>query len=79
VRDAQNSKKGFYRYVKLKRKVKQSVPTLKNKNGDLISTDEKADVLHKILSHSSLATSLLNSPKSMDNNMGTRGVKPLLM
>ncbi|KAK4824510.1 hypothetical protein QYF61_015908 [Mycteria americana] len=47
VRDAKNNKKGFYRYVSQKRKVKESVPPLMNKNGDLASTDEeKAEVLN---------------------------------
>ena len=41
-----NNKKGFYRYVSQKRKVKGSILPLMNKNGNLISTDEeKAEVL----------------------------------
>ncbi|KAK4815257.1 hypothetical protein QYF61_023993 [Mycteria americana] len=45
ARDAKNSKKGFYRYINQKRKVKESVPPLMNKNGDPVSTDEeKAEV-----------------------------------
>ncbi|KAK4829023.1 hypothetical protein QYF61_001798 [Mycteria americana] len=44
ARDAKNNKKGFYRYINQKRKVKESVPPLMNKNGDLVSTDkEKAE------------------------------------
>ncbi|KAK4822101.1 hypothetical protein QYF61_009801 [Mycteria americana] len=47
VRDAKNNKRGFYRYINQKRKVKESVPPLTNKNGDLVSTDEeKAEVLN---------------------------------
>ncbi|KAK4829113.1 hypothetical protein QYF61_002151 [Mycteria americana] len=47
ARDAKNNKKGFYRYVSQKRKVKENVPPLMNKNGDLVSTDEeKAEVLN---------------------------------
>ncbi|KAK4816289.1 hypothetical protein QYF61_014587 [Mycteria americana] len=47
ARDAKNNKKGFYRYTNQKRKVKESVPPLMNKNGDLVSTDEeKAEVLN---------------------------------
>ncbi|KAK4824620.1 hypothetical protein QYF61_016926 [Mycteria americana] len=41
ARDAKNNKKGFYRYINYKRKVKESVPPLMNKNGDLVSTDEE--------------------------------------
>jgi len=70
--DAKNNKMGFYRYVSQKRKVKKSVPSLKNKNGNLLSTDEeKAEVLHNILPQSSLATSLLTPPQLMDCKMGT--------
>ncbi|KAK4824676.1 hypothetical protein QYF61_017256 [Mycteria americana] len=64
-----NNKKGFYRYISQKRKVKESIPPLMNKNGDLASTDKgKAE--------SSLATALLTPPKSMDNMLGTGGKAP---
>ncbi|KFQ50610.1 hypothetical protein N334_03009, partial [Pelecanus crispus] len=47
ARDVKNNKKGFYRYVNQKRKVKESVPSLMNKNADLVPTDkEKAEVLN---------------------------------
>ncbi|KAK4816578.1 hypothetical protein QYF61_017968 [Mycteria americana] len=47
ARDAKNNKKGFYRYINQKRKVKESIPPLMNKNGDLVSTDkEKAEALN---------------------------------
>ena len=47
--DTRNNKKGFYRYVNQKRKVKESIPTLMNKNGGLVSTDEeKAEVLNNL-------------------------------
>ena len=47
ARDVKNSKKGFYRYVSQKRKVKESIPTLMSKTGKLVTTDEeKAEVLH---------------------------------
>jgi len=46
ARDAKNNKKGFYRYVRQKSKVKESVLPLMSKNGSLISTDEeKTEVL----------------------------------
>ncbi|KAK4819465.1 hypothetical protein QYF61_004691 [Mycteria americana] len=41
ARDAKNNKKGFYRYINQKRKVKESVPPLMNENGELVSTDEE--------------------------------------
>ncbi|KAK4827405.1 hypothetical protein QYF61_017810 [Mycteria americana] len=45
--DAKNNNKGFYTYINQKRKVKENVPPLMNKNGDLASTDEeKAEVLN---------------------------------
>ncbi|KFQ61370.1 hypothetical protein N334_04214, partial [Pelecanus crispus] len=51
ARDVKNNKKGFYRYVNQKRKVKESVPPLMNKNGDLVSTDKgKAEVLNNFFS-----------------------------
>ena len=40
ARDAKKNKKGFYRYVNQKRKVKESVPPMINKSGNLVSTDE---------------------------------------
>jgi len=49
-----------------------------NKNGNLVSTDEKkAEVFNKFLPQSSLATSLLAPPQLMNCRMGTRRVKPL--
>ncbi|KFQ20168.1 hypothetical protein N332_09221, partial [Mesitornis unicolor] len=47
VRDAKKTKKGFYRYVNQKRKVKESFPSLMSSNGELVTTDEeKAEVLN---------------------------------
>ena len=47
ARDTKNNKKGFYRYVRQKMKVKESIPSLMNKNGEQVSTDqEKAEVLY---------------------------------
>ena len=39
ARDAKN-KKGFYRYVSQKRKIKESVPLLMSKTSKLVTTDE---------------------------------------
>ncbi|KFM04153.1 hypothetical protein AS27_10717, partial [Aptenodytes forsteri] len=49
ARDTKNNKKGFYRYVNHKRKVKESVPSLMSRTGKLVATDkEKAEVLNNI-------------------------------
>jgi len=46
ARDAKNNKKGFYRYVSQKRKVKESVSSLMSKTGKLVTMDnEQAEVL----------------------------------
>ena len=74
----QYSKKGFYRYVSQKRKVKGSVPPVMSKAGKLVTTDEeKAEVLHKFLPQSSLATSLSTPLEWMDHKTGTGGAKSL--
>jgi len=41
ARDAKINKQSFYRYVNQKRNVKESVPSLMSKNGDLVLTDEE--------------------------------------
>ena len=42
-----NNKKGFYRYIGHKRKTKESVPPLKNEDGELVTTNvEEAEVLN---------------------------------
>ncbi|KAK4832997.1 LOW QUALITY PROTEIN: hypothetical protein QYF61_027021 [Mycteria americana] len=66
ARDAKNNKKGFYRYVIQKRKVKESIPPLMSKAGKLVTMDEKK-------AESSLATPL----EWMDRKAGTRGAKSL--
>ncbi|KFQ63779.1 hypothetical protein N334_06073, partial [Pelecanus crispus] len=49
ARDVKNNRKGFYRYVSQKRKAKESIPPLMNKNANLVSTDkEKAEVLNNL-------------------------------
>ena len=46
--DVRNNKKGFYRYVSQKRKVKESVLRLMNMTGKVVKTDnEKTEVLSK--------------------------------
>jgi len=49
TKDAKNNKKGFYRYVSQKKKVKESVAPVMSKTGKLVATDEeKAEVLNNI-------------------------------
>jgi len=49
ARNAENNRKDFYRCVNQKRKFTESVPAPRNKNGNLISTEEeKAEVLNNI-------------------------------
>ena len=76
ARNAKNNKKYFYRCVSQKRKVKESIPPMMGKNGNLVSTDEKAEYPTIFLPQSSKATSLLTHPMLMDCRMGTRGAKP---
>ncbi|KFQ18254.1 hypothetical protein N331_11172, partial [Merops nubicus] len=47
-REAKENKKGFYKYMNQKKKVKEGIPSLRNSNGELVTTDEeKAEVLNK--------------------------------
>ncbi|PKU34089.1 rna-directed dna polymerase from mobile element jockey-like [Limosa lapponica baueri] len=47
ARDVKKNKKGFYRYINQKRKVKGNVPPVMSNSGELVSTDEeKAEVLN---------------------------------
>ncbi|KFQ15609.1 hypothetical protein N330_03315, partial [Leptosomus discolor] len=49
ARDEKKNRKGFYRYVNHKRKVKESVHTLISSNDELVTTDkEKAEVLYNL-------------------------------
>ena len=48
-KNVKNNKKGFYRYISQKRKVKGSIPPLTTKTGKLVKKDkEKAEVLKNI-------------------------------
>jgi len=71
ARDAKNNKKGFYRYVSRKMKVKERVPSLMNK------TRRRLRYSTPFLPHSSLAPSLFTPPDLMDHKMGNREVKLL--
>ncbi|KFQ21233.1 hypothetical protein N331_04258, partial [Merops nubicus] len=47
VRDAKKNKKCFYRYINQKREVKEGIPSLRNSNGELLTTEEeKAEILN---------------------------------
>jgi len=59
TRDAKDTKKGFYRYVSQKRKVRQSVLPVMSKTCKLVTTGEKAEVLNNIFA--SVFTSNLSS------------------
>jgi len=49
AKDAKKNRKSFYRYVSQKRKVKESIRTLTNTTGKLITTDkEQAEVLNNL-------------------------------
>jgi len=69
ARDAKNNTKGFYRYVsQKKKKVKESVLRLMNKNGNLISTnEEKSEGLNNIFA--SVFTSNLSPHPSPANGL----------
>ncbi|KAK4811145.1 LOW QUALITY PROTEIN: hypothetical protein QYF61_019776 [Mycteria americana] len=74
ARDAKNNKKGFYRYVGQKRKIKENVPPLVNKTGELVTTDmEKAEVLNNFLPQFSMVISLPTSLKPLNLRAGTGG------
>jgi len=69
--------KGFYRYVNQKRRIKESVPLVMSKNGNLVSTDEKAEVLNNFFASVSTGSLSPHPLESMDHKVETRGVKPL--
>ena len=59
ARDVKNNK-GVYRYFGQKRKIKENVPCLVNKTGELVTTDmEKAEVLNNFFA--SICTGNLSS------------------
>jgi len=48
ARDARNNTKGFYRYIGMRRQMKEGIPPLIKQDGELASSDmEKAEVLIK--------------------------------
>ncbi|KFR07567.1 hypothetical protein Y956_13278, partial [Nipponia nippon] len=72
ARDAKNNKKGFYRHINQKRKVKESVPPLMSRSGELMTTDEEeAEVLNNFFAsvftgNPSPHTSRINGPFDRD-------------
>jgi len=77
AKDANNNKKGFYRYVSQKRKVKESVTPLMSKTGELVTMDkEKAEVLNNIFA-SVFTGNLSPCPSPADGLQdGDQKVKP---
>ena len=48
ARDARNNTKGFYRYIGMRRQMKEGIPPLIKQDGELASSDmEKTEVLSK--------------------------------
>ncbi|KAK4830538.1 hypothetical protein QYF61_011676 [Mycteria americana] len=71
ARDAKNNKKGFYRYVSQKRKVKESVPPPMSKTGKLVTMDEEnAKVLNNFFA--SVLTGNLSSYTSRADGLPGR-------
>jgi len=70
ARNAKNNQKGFYTYVSLRRKLKESVSTLMSNSGKLVTTgEEEAEVFNNSLA--SVFTGNLSSQTSpMDGLQG---------
>jgi len=81
ARDAENNKKGFYRYVSQKRKLKESVTPLILTRMATLYQQMRRRLRHStiFLHQSSLAASLLAPPQLMNCRMGSRGAKSLTM
>lgn len=47
-RDTKNKQEGFHRYVRQKRKVKESVFLLMNMTGKLVTTDKESEVFNNL-------------------------------
>ena len=76
ARDAKNNKKGFYRCVSQKRKVKERVLLLMSKTGKQVRMyEEKSEVLNNFFA--SLAISLTTPLEWMDHKMGIGAAKSL--
>jgi len=76
ARDAKNDK-SFYRYVNHKSKVKERVPPPVNKNGNLVSADEKASEVLNNFSASVFTGNLSPHPSLVNGSQGDQGVKSL--
>ncbi|KAK4830650.1 LOW QUALITY PROTEIN: hypothetical protein QYF61_012493 [Mycteria americana] len=77
ARNAKNNKKGFYRYVSQKRKVKESVSPWMNKTGKQVIMNKRLRYSTTSLALSSLAISLPTPLEWMDCKTGTEEAKSL--
>lgn len=65
-----SNKKGIFRYVGQKRKMKETVATLMNKREDLATTStEKAEILKKFLPHAQAISPNSQNPKADTGRM----------
>ncbi|CAM5140018.1 unnamed protein product [Natator depressus] len=72
ARDVKSNKKGFFRHVSNKKKVKESVGPLLNEGGNLVTEDvEKANVLNAFF-----ASVFMNKVSSQTTALGGRGDQP---
>lgn len=76
VRDAKDNKKGFFRYFSCKRKTKESILPLTNKDRKLITEDvEKSEVLNKYFASvftGGQASHILSRPQNSRQGLGER-------
>lgn len=74
AQDANNNKKGFYRYLNQKRKIKESTTSPKNMTGNLVKKGkDKAEVLNNIFA--SVYTGNLSSHSSRVDELQDRDWK----
>ena len=80
VRDAENNKKGLYKYVGQKNQANESILPLLNENGELATTDmENTDVLNKFFASvfsssqdSLILESYIPEPQHLCRNGGSK-------
>lgn len=71
--------RGFYRYIRWKRKVQESICSIMSNTGRLVTTDkEQAEVLN-FLPQSSLTNALHTTLEQIVQKVGAGGVMSLLL